>query len=348
MKTRGMNRRDALLGLMAIGASSSSGQPAGKAAGNSDSPQMRVLGRTGEKVSSIGLGGSHIGKPDVTDADAVRFIRAFLDRGLNFLDNSWDYNDGRSEIRMGNALRDGYRRKAFLMTKFDGRTKDSATRQIDESLKRLQTDHVDLLQCHEVIRFDDPDRFFAPDGAAEALLAAKKAGKTRYIGFTGHKDPHIHLYMLESAKKYNFTFDTIQMPINVMDTYFRSFGKLVLPEAQRLGMGILAMKSLGSGAILKSGMVSPIECLRYTLSQPVSVVITGIDKQSVLDQALHLAGSFQPLSKVETAELLSKAGPAAVRGEYELFKTTSHFDTTAQHPEWLGPEPARIKELGGN
>jgi uncharacterized protein len=200
----------------------------------SSSMPRRTLGRTGQQVSCIGLGGAHIGKPKLSDDDAIRIIRAALDRGLNFMDNSWDYNDGQSEIRMGKALQNGYRQKAFLMTKFDGRTKESANQQIDESMKRLQADHLDLLQFHENIRFDDPDRFFAPSGAAEALLAARKAGKTRFIGFTGHKDPHIHLYMLELARKNNFQFDTVQMPINVMDEHFR--------------VAILGMKSLGSGS----------------------------------------------------------------------------------------------------
>jgi aryl-alcohol dehydrogenase-like predicted oxidoreductase len=306
----------------------------------------RELGRTGQKVSCLGLGGSHIGKPKLSDQEAIRLIREALDRGLNFMDNSWDYNNGVSEVRMGKALRDGYRQKAFLMTKFDGRTKQSARQQIDESLKRLQTDHLDLLQFHETIRFDDPDRFFAPDGAHEALVAARKEGKTRYIGFTGHKDPHIHLYMLELARKNNFQFDTVQMPVNVMDAHFRSFTSLVLPEARKMGLGVLGMKSMGSGVILKSKAVSAEECLRYALSQPVSVVITGIDGQPILDQAIKIASGFHPLTQGEISAILQKTvGPAAA-GEYELFKTTAHFDSTAQHPEWLGPETPEVQQLG--
>ncbi len=305
----------------------------------------RTLGQTGQQVSCVGLGGSHIGKPSLSDSEATDLIRQSLDRGLTFLDNSWDYNNGQSEIRMGNALRDGYRQKAFLMTKFDGRTKVEAAKQIDESLKRLQTDHLDLLQFHETIRFDDPDRFFAAGGAAEALLAARQAGKTRFIGFTGHKDPHIHLYMLELARKNNFKFDTVQMPINVMDAHFRSFANLVVPQAQQMGLGILAMKSMGSGVILKSNTATPTECLRYALSQPVSVVITGIDSQKILDQALQVASGFTPLTKTEVAGILKKTADAAAMGEYELFKTSAHFDSTAQHPEWLGSETERIREL---
>ena len=307
--------------------------------------QQRTLGRTGEKVSCIGLGGAHIGKPKLSSSEAVRLIRQAVDRGITFLDNSWDYNDGKSERRMGAALADGYRNKVFLMTKFDGRTKESATQQIDESLHRLNTDHVDLLQFHEVIRFDDADRFFAEGGAAEALTAAQKAGKTRYIGFTGHKDPRIHLYMLETARKHNFTFDTVQMPVNVMDAHFRSFSKLVLPEAQKMGLGILGMKSMGSGVILKSSTVSAQECLRYALSQPTSVVITGIDNQQVLDQAVEIGSNFRQLTSAEVEAILKKSEPAASKGEFELFKTTSHFDSTAQHPAWLGPETKKVQQL---
>jgi aryl-alcohol dehydrogenase-like predicted oxidoreductase len=307
--------------------------------------QLRTLGRTGEKISCIGMGGFHLGKPNISSGEAVRLVRQALDCGLNFLDNCWDYNDGQSETRMGIALRDGYRQRAFLMTKFDGRTKESARGQIDESLARLQTDHVDLLQLHEVIRFDDADRFFAEGGAAEALMAAKKAGKTRYIGFTGHKDPRILLYMLELARKNNFTFDTVQMPINVMDVHFRSFGKLVVPEAQKMGLGILGMKSMGSGVILKSGTISAVDCLSYALSQPASVVITGIDSQQILDQAVRIASDFKPLTNAHIQALLEKTAESAASGEFELFKTSSHFDSTALHPDWLGPETQRVQEL---
>ena len=336
-----MNRREAITGIAALalsqaGASAQAGV------------QQRTLGKTGVRVSCIGLGGSHIGKPKLSDADAIKLIRSAIDRGITFMDNSWDYNQGKSEIRMGNALKDGYREKVFLMTKFDGRTADEANKQIDESLKRLQTDHVDLLQFHEVIRFDDPDRFFAPGGAGEALLAAKKAGKTRHIGFTGHKDPHIHLYMLELMRKHNYPFETVQMPINVMDAHFRSFTKLVVPEAQKAGLGILGMKSMGSGVILKSNTATPVECLQFALSQPTSVVITGIDSQQVLDQAVQVATGFKPLSDQQITSILNKTAQKAAQGEYELFKTSSHFDSTAQHPEWLGKETPQVQQLGSN
>ncbi len=307
----------------------------------------RTLGRTGEWVSCLGMGGSHLGKPKLSDDEAIRLIREALDGGLNFMDNSWDYEDGQSEIRMGKALRDGYRKKAFLMTKFDGRTRQEAAKQIDESLKRLQTDHLDLLQFHEVIRFEDPDRFFAQGGALEAMVAAREAGKTRYIGFTGHKDPHIHLYMLEWAAQRRFQFDTVQMPLNVMDAHFRSFAKLVVPKAQEMGIAILGMKSMGNGLLLKSNTVSAEECLRYALTLPTSVVITGIDSGEILQQAFRVARNFKPLTQEETAAILEKTAEASMHGRYELFKTSAVFDSTAEHPQWLGGQTEQVQELVG-
>ncbi len=307
----------------------------------------RTLGRTGEKVSCIGMGGFHIGQPKLQEDEAIRLIRSAIDGGINFMDNSWDYNQGQSEIRMGKALKDGYRQKVFLMTKLDGRTKQEAAKQIDESLHRLQTDHVDLIQHHEVIRFEDPDRIFAEGGAQEAVLEAKKAGKVRYIGFTGHKDPHIHLYMLEVAAKHGFHFDTVQMPLNVMDAHFRSFGQLVLPKLVEQNIGVLGMKSMGDQIILKSNAVKPIECLHYALNLPTSVVITGIDSQQILDQAFEAAKTVQPMSKQQVAALLAKTEKLAASGEYELFKTSSHFDSTAHHPEWLGGQSPHVDQLAG-
>ena len=258
----------------------------------SPSPTMiyRPFGRTGEKVSAIGLGGHHIGRPKDPQL-GIRIVRTAIDNGITFLDNCWDYNGGESEIRMGKALRDGYRQKAFLMTKFDGRTKEAAARQIDESLRRLQTDHVDLMQFHENIRLEDPDRFFAPEGALEALLDAKKAGKIRFIGFTGHKDPSVHLRMLEMADKNNFHFDSCQMPLNVFDAQFRSFQKGVLPELTKRGIAVLGMKPMGDGLLLKSGVVKAPECLRYALSLPTSTVITGCESLEVLAEPGHPSGS---------------------------------------------------------
>jgi predicted aldo/keto reductase-like oxidoreductase len=296
----------------------------------------RTLGSTGERVSAIGMGGYHLGQSKLSDDESIRLIRAAIDGGITFMDNCWDYNDGRSEILMGKALKDGYRQKVFLMSKIDGRTRQQATKQIDESLKRLQTDHLDLVQHHEIIRFEDPDRIFAAGGSQEAVLEAKKAGKVRYIGFTGHKDPHIHLYMLDVAARHNFHFDTVQMPLNVMDPHFRSFGNLVLPRLVKEKIGVLGMKSMGDKIILKSGVVKPVECLQYSLSLPTSVVITGIDSQEVLQQAFDVARNFKPLTREQMAALVARTEKVAANGEFELFKTSSHFDGTAHHPEWLG------------
>ena len=307
--------------------------------------QYRSLGRTGERVSPIGLGGWHLGLPNVDEQLGFRIVRSAIDRGVNFMDNSWDYNEGASEIRMGRALRDGYRDKAFLMTKIDGRSKREATRQLDESLRRLQTDRIDLVQHHEVIRFDDPHRIFHAEGAHAALIEARKAGKVRYIGFTGHKDPRIHLHTLEVAKENGFSFDTVQMPLNVMDAHYRSFEKVVLPELVKQNIGVLGMKSMGNGIILKSGTVSPVECLHYALNLPTSVVITGCDSMEVLDQALEAVRTFRPLTVPQKEALLSKTRAAAARGEFEPFKTSSIFDSTATHPEWLGEEPQSVRQM---
>ena len=295
----------------------------------------RTLGRTGEKVSLIGLGGYHLGKQ--ADAqDSIRIIRTGLDSGINFLDNCWDYNGGESEIRMGNALRDGYRQKAFLMSKIDGRSKVAATAQINESLRRLQTDRIDLLQFHEVIRDTDPARIFAAGGALEAVLEAQKAGKIRYIGFTGHKSPDIHLQMLATAAKHGFTFDTVQMPLNVMDAHFNSFEKKVLPVLLKSDIGVLGMKPFGDHFILDSKTATPVECLHYAMNLPTSVVITGCDSLPILQQALDAARSFQPLDSSQVGVLLAKTARAAETGQFELYKTSHHFDGTYANPQWLG------------
>jgi aryl-alcohol dehydrogenase-like predicted oxidoreductase len=305
----------------------------------------RTLGSTGTRVSAIGLGGWHIGFKSQTDALSLRIIRSAIDRGMTFMDNSWDYNEGASEIRMGNALRDGYRDKVFLMTKIDGRSKSEAARQLDESLRRLQTDCIDLVQHHEILRFEDPHRIFDEEGAQAALTDARKAGKLRHIGFTGHKDPRIHLYMLEVAREHGVTFDTVQMPLNVMDAHYRSFARLVVPELVRQGIGVLGMKSMANGLILRSGTVTAIECLHYALSLPTSVVITGVDSLERLDQAFEAARTFRPLTDGAVQALLAKTADAASHGAFELFKTTSVFDATTTNPEWLGQEPERLRKL---
>jgi predicted aldo/keto reductase-like oxidoreductase len=306
----------------------------------------RPLGSTGVDVSVIGLGGSHLGQAAVSENEAIRIIHEALDRGINFLDNSWDYNEGRSERRVGKALAEGgYRQKAFVMTKLDGRTRELAANQINDSLQRLNVDHIDLLQHHEVIRFDDPDRIFAEGGAMEAVLAAKKAGKVRFIGYTGHKDPRIHLYMLEVADKHGFHFDTVQMPINIMDAHFRSFSQLVVPQAAKRNIAVLGMKSFGGGVILKSGAVQPIDCLHYALNVPVSVLITGINSSMLLNQAFAAVKSFQPMDEAQVEALIAKSQDAANAGKYELFKTTTHFDSTIRHPDWLGADTPEVQKL---
>jgi uncharacterized protein len=338
-----MERRDFLKTATAASVSAAiptlaqTGQQPATSVKRPESPDMlyRELGTTGERVSAIGMGGHHIGRQKES-TESIQLIHAGIDRGITFLDNCWDYNDGISEVRMGQALRNGYRRKVFLMTKMDGRTADEYNRQLEQSLGRLQTDMIDLVQFHEIIRFEDPDRIFASGGAIEAAVAAQKAGKIRYIGFTGHKDPAVHLRMLEIAQKHNFHFDTIQMPINVMDAHFRSFGKEVMPVALRQGIGVLAMKTFGDPYILRSNTVQPIEALHYGLTQPVSVVITGIDNTQTLDQAIEAARTFKPLNQTQITALLARTATAAAEGKYELFKTTTHYDGTAQNPKWLG------------
>jgi len=311
---------------------------------NAEMP-VRTLGRTGWKVSLIGLGGWHLGFKFIDEELSIRIIRTAIDNGINFMDNCWDYNEGASEERMGKALKDGYRDRVFLMTKIDGRTKKDAAKQLDESLKRMQTDHIDLVQHHEILRFEDPHRIFAREGANAALLEAREAGKISFIGFTGHKDPQIHMHMLDVARENDFQFDTVQMPLNVMDAHYRSFEKIVLPRLVEEKIGVLAMKTLANGTILESKTVSAIECLQYAMNLPVSVVITGCQSMENLEQALTAARTFKPMSAEEVKGILDKTAEAASRGKYELFKTTSIYDGTAVHPEWLGEEPKEVQRV---
>ncbi len=313
--------------------SSGSVTPAAYAAGEIS---KRRLGRTDQRVSVVGMGGFHIGKPELSDDDATKLIHAGIERGITFLDNCWDYNRGTSELRMGKALNvEGYRDRVFLMTKIDGRTKESAQKQIDQSLARLLTDRIDLLQFHENIRPDDADRIFAPGGAFEAAMASKKAGKIRYIGFTGHKSPAYHLHMIDVAKQHGFTFDTVQMPLNVMDAHFESFERRVLPIAKRLDMGIIAMKTFGDPHIVQTGLVPPIDMLHYGMHLPTSVVVTGIDSFKMLEQAVVAATTFAPMSEAKVAAMLAKTAAVAASGKTELYKTTHIFDSTVQNPQWL-------------
>lgn len=314
--------------------------------GKEDVMIYRDLGSTGEKVSLIGIGGWHLGLKKVDRKTAIRIVHEAIDRGINFMDNCWDYNGGVSEKRMGKALEKGRREKVFLMTKIDGRTKKLAAEQIDESLKRMKTDRIDLVQHHEILRFEDPHRIFdEKEGAHLAMLEAQKAGKLRFIGFTGHKDPRIHLHFLETADEYGIKLDAAQMPVNVMDWHYRSFSKLVVPELNKRKMGILAMKTIANGIILKSKTATPIECLHYAMSQPVSVVIAGIDSPKILDQAFEAVRTFPDVKKKDIDAILAKTKPEAMRGKYEPFKTSSIFDGTATHQEWIGEEPKRLRDL---
>ena len=311
-------------------------RPYAPAAQSAGEVPRRMLGRTGEKISVIGLGGYHLGKPELQEPESIRIIRTALDNGISFLDNCWDYNGGESELRMGKALHDGYRDRAFLMTKIDGRDRKSAAKQIEESLRRLRTDRIDLLQFHEIIRMDDPDRIFASGGGMEAAVDARKEGKIRFIGFTGHKSPDIHLKMLDTAARHQFRFDSVQMPLNVMDAHYDSFEKKVLPALVKDAIGVLGMKPMGDHFILESKTVTPIECLHYAMNLPTSVVITGCDSMQILNQALGAARGFRPMSLNEVAALLAKTAHAAQSGKYELYKTTHAFDGTYQNPQWLG------------
>lgn len=334
MMAENIKRREFIGGLAAMSVAAK--VPATRGEGRDGEMPYRALGKTGVRVSAIGLGGFHLGLSHLEEPDAIKIFHAAVERGINFSDNSWDYNQGVSEKRVGQALKSGYRDKVFVMTKFDGRTKGSALKQLDESLQRLEVDHVDLWQFHENIRLEDPDRFFAEGGAVEAMQEAKRAGKIRFMGFTGHKDPSVHLRMLEMADKHGFSFDTAQMPLNVMDAHFRSFGKEVVPVLVKKQMGVLAMKSMGDGNILKARVVTPLECLQYALSLPTSVVITGVDSMAILDQAFEAAKTYSSLSKADIDGILKKTEMLAADGKYEPFKTTPIFDSTASHPEWLG------------
>ncbi|HKN26254.1 MAG TPA: aldo/keto reductase [Candidatus Acidoferrum sp.] len=299
-----------------------SGQAGGSSSSSGEIPK-RPLGKTGVQVSIIGVGGYHLGSTR-DQQEANELVAKALDAGITFFDNAWDYHKGLSEERLGVALK-GKREQAFLMTKVctHGRGKDVAMEMLEQSLRRLQTDHLDLWQIHEVIYYNDPDLIFRPGGAAEALLEAKQKGKVRFIGFTGHKDPAIHLRMLAQ----NFPFDTVQMPLNAFDATFRSFETQVLPEANKRGMGILGMKSLGgSGEMVTSGAITAEEGLRYAMSLPVATTVSGMDSLAVLEQNLRVARGFQAMSAGEMQALRERVRVYAADGRFELFKTTKKYD----------------------
>jgi aryl-alcohol dehydrogenase-like predicted oxidoreductase len=299
----------------------------------------KALGGTGVQVSALGLGGYHLGSAN-TDQVANEIVAKALDHGVDFFDNAWEYHDGLSEERLGRALK-GKRERAFVMTKVctHGRDKKLAMRMLEESLRRLQTDHVDLWQIHEVIYENDPDLIFAPDGVAEALQAAKQQGKVRFIGFTGHKDPEIHLKMLA----HDFPFDTVQMPLNCFDATFRSFETQVLPEATRRGIGVLGMKSLGgSGEMVRHGGITAEQGVRYAMSLPVSTTISGIDSMDVLNQNLAVAVDFQPFTSAELKELRERCRQFAADGRYELFKMSTKYDGKVGREQHHFPNPENL------
>jgi predicted aldo/keto reductase-like oxidoreductase len=296
----------------------------------------RKLGRADAEVSILGIGGYHLALPGVTEQEALRIVRSALDRGINFLDNCWDYNDGASEERMGKALAGGYRQKAFLMTKLDGRTGVAARQQLEQSLTRLKTEHIDLVQIHEVIRMTDPEQAFQPGNVVDVLQQARKEGKISFIGFTGHKSPRMHLHMIETADKHGFTFDTVQMPVNALDEHYDSFGQSVIPEAQKRGMAVLGMKPLSNGAILKTGAVTAPQALHYAMSVPVTVTITGCESMANLEQALSVARNFKPMTVQEKLALLEQTAPAAAQGKFEAYKSSHIYDGTVNNPQWLG------------
>lgn len=283
----------------------------------------RALGKTGVEVSILALGGYHLGTLK-DEAEAKRVVHASIDAGMTFFDSAWEYHDGKSEEWLGKALV-GKRQQAFVMTKVctHGRGKTDALKQLEESLKRLKTDHLDLWQVHEVIYDSDPDLHYAKDGVLEALTLAKKQGKVRFVGFTGHKNPSLHLAMIDKG----YPFDTVQMPLNAFDASFRSFEQKVLPRANERGLGVIAMKSLcGGGEAVKAGVISPEEALRYALSLPVASLVTGVDSVHVLEQNLRIARELKPMTKDEMAALRARVRKHAIDGRYELYKTSMRYD----------------------
>ncbi len=329
-------RRDFIRGVAALGAGAAYGAgawaqntPANRETSKTGAAGIprRDLGRTGVKVSLIGLGGHSIGQLK-EEQDAIRLTREAIDAGITFMDNAWDYHSGKSEEWMGKALQDGYRDKVFLMTKVcshDARGKDVAMKQLEESLRRLKTDHLDLWQIHEVVYWNSPELNFRKGGTIEALDEAKKQGKVRFVGFTGHKHPEIHLKMLS----YDYPFDACQLPLNCLDASFKgvSFEETVLPELLRRKIAPLGMKSLGgTGEMIRKGVVTAQEALRYVMSLPVSVLVSGINSFDVLRENLAIARSFEPMSPDEMRALRERVARFATDGRFELYKVTAMFE----------------------
>jgi predicted aldo/keto reductase-like oxidoreductase len=299
-------------------------ESAGAQATNSGGIPLRPLGRTGENVTMICLGGYHSGVHQ-DENDSIRLVQRAIDEGITFLDNAWDYHNGGAEERMGKAIAQAGRRdKVFLMTKCCGRTAKDAQTHLEDSLRRLRTDHLDLWQFHEIVYDNDPDWIFAAGGAIECALKAKEQGKIRYLGFTGHKDPSIHLKMLEKS----YPWATVQMPLNVMDSQFRSFQHTVLPVLNQRGIAPIGMKSLGgTGKIISDGVVSIDEALRYVFSLPIATLVSGIDSEKVLEQNLKIVREFKPMTADEKAAVETKVRPYAGDGRFELFKSSKIYDS---------------------
>jgi uncharacterized protein len=284
---------------------------------------LRPLGKTGLQVSAIGLGGHALGLAP-NESEARRIVAEAIDAGVNFMDNAWEYHDGRSEEWMGRAL-EGRRDRVVLMTKVctHGRGRQVAMQQLEESLRRLRTDHLDVWQVHEVVYVNDPALHYAAGGVLEALDQAKREGKTRFVGFTGHKDPAIHLEMLSRG----YSFDTCMMPLNCFDASFRSFESGILPELNRRGIGPIGMKSLGGTAeMVKQGIVTVQEALRYAMSLPVATTVSGIDSIGVLHQNSAIARGFTPMTSAEMQALRGRVTRYAADGRYELYKTSMRFE----------------------
>ena len=284
---------------------------------------IRPLGSTGVKVSILGFGGGHVARKHITLEESVRLMQSAIDQGVSFMDNAWEYHQGESERRMGLAL-DGRRDKVTLMTKVCGRDAKTAEEQLHESLSRLRTDVIDVWQFHEVNYDNDPDWIFAAGGAIEAAVKAKQAGKIRFVGFTGHKSPHIFKKMLAQ----DFEWDTVQMPVTVMDRHYRSFLKEIMPELSRRNIGCIGMKSIGGGGqMVTGGGLTPQECRRYSMSQAISVLVTGIESEENLKQDLEIARNFTPMTDEEQADLLQRVEPVATDGRFEVYKSTQYYDS---------------------
>jgi len=305
----------------------------------------REFGKSGVKISALGLGGHHLGAAE-SEKTAVEIVHRALDGGINFFDCCWEYNRGKSEDWLGKGLK-GRRDSAFLMTKVctHGRDASLAVQMLEQSLRRLQTDHLDLWQIHGVSFPNDPDLFFRPGGAAEALTKAKRDGKVRFVGFTGHKDPDIHLAMLNTG----FAFDAVQMPLNPFDGNFHSFEQKVLPVLNQKGIAALGMKPIcGHGEPIQHGVFTAAEMLNYAMSLPVATIITGMADIATLEQNLKIAQGFTPLSEAQMQALRAKAKPYAGDGRFELYKTSIKFDNPEArlaHEFPLDLEQVEVKQM---